>query len=188
MATAAQVLKTALQRVLVQGSEADLEPDEYQDAIFAMNTLLFAWDAEGIQLGYTWVNDLGDDVTVPVGALRGVIANVAIEASPDYAGVISPGLAAAASEGLKACRLIGQHVPTTSLPGTLPIGSGNEGGEVRDRRFHFYPDLEAEILAETTGAISLETGTDGAGDATTPHPTVEADWFFLSADGTRYEP
>ncbi len=161
MATAARVLKTALQRILVQGSEADLEPDEYQDALFAMNTLLMAWDAEGIQLGYTWVTDLGDDVTVPIGALRGVIANVAIEIAPDFEGQISTALAAAAVKGLRTIRLIGQTMPSMSFPGTLPIGSGNEG-DTRYRSSHFYPELEDEILAETTGAIGLETGTEEA--------------------------
>ena len=160
MATAAKVLKAALQRILVQASEADLEPDEYQDAIFAMNNLVLAWDAEGIQLGYTEILDLGDEVTVPVGALRGLIANVAIEVAPDYNGKISAGLVQAADAGLRAIRLIGQSITTTSYPYTLPVGSGNEGNQVRTRDDHFYPDLEAEILAETTGAIGLETGTE----------------------------
>jgi hypothetical protein len=162
VATAAQVLKAALQRILVQASEADLEPDEYQDAIFAMNNMVLAWDAEGIQLGYTEVSDLGDDVTVPVGALRGLIANLAIEVAPDYNGTISPGLAMAAESGMRAIRLIGQSVPTSAYPYTLPVGSGNEGSESRLRLSHFYADLEDQILAETTGAIGLETGTEAA--------------------------
>jgi hypothetical protein len=39
MATVAQVAKASLQRILVQASEAPLEPDEYNDFIFAMNRL-----------------------------------------------------------------------------------------------------------------------------------------------------
>ena len=160
MATAAKVLKAALQRILVQAAEADLEPDEYQDAVFAMNNLVQSWAAEGINLGYTEILDLGDDVTVPVGALRGLIANVAIECAPDYNGTISPGLSNAAEQGMNAIRQIGQIIVSSRLPGNLPIGSGNEGGETRLNNFHFYPDLEAEILAETTGAIGLEVGTE----------------------------
>ena len=55
---------------------------------------------------------------------------------------------------------IGQTMGGTRMPSTLPIGSGNE-----DRLYsysgHFYADSEADILAETTGAIGLETNTDG---------------------------
>ena len=157
MAKVAQVLDAALKRILVQGANVDLEPDEYQDAIFAMNNLVLAWDAEGIQLGYTEVSDLGDDVTIPTGALRGLIANVAIEIAPDYNGKISDGLTKAAQEGMETIRLIGQSVPQSYYPGTLPMGSGNactsSGG-------HYYPDQEAVILAETTGAIGLESSTN----------------------------
>jgi hypothetical protein len=161
VATAAKVLKAALQRILVQASEAELEPDEYEDAIFAMNNWMLALDAEGVELGYTEVTDLGDDITVPIGALRGLIANVAIEVAPDYDGEVSNDLRIAASAGLKVMRLIGQTIPTSSYPSTLPIGSGNESGGTRWwSGYHFYPDSEAEILAETTGAIGLEVDTE----------------------------
>lgn len=160
MATVAQVAKAALQRILVQASEAPLEADEYQDFIFAMNNYMAQLDASGISLGYTTVSDLGDEVTIPAGALRGLIANLAIEVSPDYGGVVSDGLVIAARDGLKTMRLIGQRVAQTKNPSTLPIGSGNENNTYGYPGF-FYPDSEAEILAETTGAIGLETNTNG---------------------------
>jgi len=159
MATVAQVAKASLQRILVQASEADLEPDEYQDFIFAMNNYMLSLDADGISLGYTEVDNLGDDVTIPVGALRGLIANMAIEVSPDYNGQITQGLILAAQEGLKTMRKLGQRVKATALPATLPVGSGNEDYTRTAGTSHFYPGIEAEILAETTGAIGLEAGT-----------------------------
>jgi hypothetical protein len=155
--TVAQVAKASLQRILVQASEAELQPDEYQDFIFAMNNFMLALDAEGVSLGYTEVSDLGDEVTIPTGALRGLIANMAIEVAPDYNGTVSPGLQLAANEGLKVMRLLGQRIPTSKFPSTLPIGSGNESIWPADA--HFYPDSEADILAETTGSIGLESAT-----------------------------
>jgi len=123
-----------------------------------MNNFMAQLDANGIMLGYTEVNDLGDIVTIPTGALRGLIANMAIEVSPDYGGVISQALGIAAKEGLSTMRIIGQQMGATLNPSTLPVGSGNE-----DRSFgfggNFYPDQEAEILAESTGAIGLEVST-----------------------------
>ena len=160
MATVAQVIKASLQRILVQASEADLEPDEYQDAIFALNNYMLALDADGITLGYTEVSNLGDDVTVPAGALRGIIANLAIEVSPDYNGTISQGLVMAAQAGLETMRKIGVGMPVTSLPCTLPIGSGNEYNNYS--LSYFYDCDEDEILAETTGSISLESSTNTA--------------------------
>ena len=160
MATLAQVAKASLQRILVQASEAPLEPDEYQDFIFSMNNYMSELDASGVQLGYTTVSDLGDEVTIPTGALRGLIANMAVEVAPDYNGVISAGLAKAARDGFNTMRLIGQSMGKSRYPCTLPIGSGNENNDF-GLSGHFFPDQESSILAETTGAIALETNTNG---------------------------
>lgn len=161
MATAEQVLKSSLQRILVQASEAPLEQDEFGDAINDMNNYMFALDAEGVTLGYTEITSLSDEVTIPIGALRGLIANLAIEISPDYGGIISEGLRKAAKQGMIAMENLGVSIGQSFLPATLPVGSGNET-EGASRSTHFYPDSEAEILAETTGAIGLETGTEDA--------------------------
>ena len=160
MATVAQVAKSSLQRILVQASEAPLEPDEYQDFIFSMNNYMAELDAQGIQLGYTVVTDLGDEVTIPTGALRGLIANMAVEVAPDYNGIVSAGLAKAARDGFNTMRMLGQSMGKSRFPCTLPIGSGNEDNDF-GMNGHFYPDQEAAILAETTGAIALETNTNG---------------------------
>ena len=69
MATVAQIAKASLQRILVQADESPLEASEYQDYIFALNNFMLSLDAQGIQLGFTEVSDLGDEVTVPTGAL-----------------------------------------------------------------------------------------------------------------------
>ena len=158
MATVAQVAKSSLQRILVQASEAELEPDEYQDFIFAMNNFMLSLDADGVTLGYTEVANLGDEVTIPTGALRGLIANMAIEVAPDYNGTISQGLIVAATEGMKVMRKIGQRIPTSFMPSTLSVGSGNESDD-EGLTSNFYPNRQAEILAETTGAIGLEQNT-----------------------------
>lgn len=156
MATVAQVAKASLQRILVQDSEAPLEASEYQDFIFSLNNYMASIDAEGIQLGYTTVTDLGDELTVPAGAIEGIIANMAIRVAPDYGKEIPQALVIAASHGLRVMRLIGQSLGQTEYPSTLPMGSGNyqQHGQT------YYSDLEDTILAETTGSISLETNTN----------------------------
>ena len=57
-------------------------------------------------------------------------------------------------------RLIGQSMGKSRYPCTLPIGSGNENNDF-GLSGHFFPDQESSILAETTGAIALETNTNG---------------------------
>ena len=45
------------------------------------------------------------------------------------------------------------------MPSTLSVGSGNESDD-QGLTTGFYPNREAEILAETTGAIGLEQNTN----------------------------
>ncbi len=181
MATAAKVLTAALQRVIVQASEAELEQSEFQDAIFAMNNFMLSLDADGIRLGYTEVTTLGDEITIPTGALRGLIANVAIDISPDYGGNVSPALVLQAKEGLKVMTKLGVRIAPSAFPGTLPRGSGNDADNSRISRF--FPDLEAEILAESTGAIGLEVNTAAviAGE-TIPEETTGITWNNLNEE------
>ena len=160
MTTTGQVLKAALQEILVQGSEAPLEADEYQDAIFALNNYMTALDANGVHLGYTVVDSLADEITVPAGAIQGIISNLAILLATQFNSTVSPSLSAKAQMGLNAMRKLGITIAPMSYPGTLPIGSGNEGywgGYCRGG--HFYPDPVDTALTETGNNIALETNT-----------------------------
>lgn len=139
-------------------------PDEYQDAIFAMNNYMLALDAQGVTLGYTEIENLGDDITIPVGALRGLIGNLAIEVAPDYGGIVTPALQLQAKVGYEAMLRLGNRLGVTHYPSTLPLGSGNEDTTYLNR--HFYPETEAAILAETTGSISLEQNTNQVAENT----------------------
>jgi len=160
MAKAEQVLRTALLAIFAIGAEAELEADEFNDAIFAMNNFMLAQDADGVKLGYTIVNDLSDEITVPPGALLGLIANVAIHSAPFYDGDVKPSLVLMAETGLKTMEHLGVTVGNSEFPGTLPVGSGNEGDCGGFHQQHFYPDFEAQILAEISGVIGLEADTE----------------------------
>lgn len=157
MATAAQVTKAILQEILVRASESPLEADELQDTLFAMNNYMTALDADGVHLGYTVVSDLGDAVTVPDGALQGLIANVAIDVAPQFGATVSQALVLKAKKGMSAMRKLGVTITPMSYPSTLPIGSGSESGDYTYD--HFYPETDATALTETNNTIALESGT-----------------------------
>ena len=157
MTTAAVVVAQILNEITVRQSEAPIEADEAQDTIFTMNAYMASQDANGIHLGYTSVNDLADQITVPDGALMGIIANVAIMMAPTFGATISQGLVVKAKIGLQAMRKLGVSVQDAFYPDTLPIGSGNEWSYTTN---HFYRDRQDEILTEQNGSILLEQDTN----------------------------
>ena len=160
MATAATLVKQILSEIVTRGSEAPIEPDEAQDTLFGMNTYMAAQAANGINLGYTQVTNLGEKITVPDGALMGMIANIAIMMAPTFDAEISASLVAKAKIGLQAMRKLGVSIGPMSFPDTLPRGSGNEGNNTFDND-RFYHNDEPSILTEGGGSIGLETNTNG---------------------------
>lgn len=157
--TANSVIEDALTEIVVQGAEAPIEASEAQGAIRYLNRMMAALDAKGVQLGYTEVSNLADPITVPLGAVEGMVFVLAFKLWNQYSdGAQVPiDLASKAADGLETMRILGVPIGASEYPSTLPIGSGNEWEG--SRTSHFYPDLQDDILAETTGSIALETDT-----------------------------
>jgi len=155
MATAAQVIKYALQEILTQASEAPLESDEYQDCIFALNTMMLEYNADGISLGFTEVTNLGDTLTVPAGAISGIVSNLAIRVAPQFMGSVTQELINKASAGLKVMTKLGVTIQPTQFSGLVPRGSGND----RWLSNKFYEPTGDEIEAEVNNNIQVESNT-----------------------------
>lgn len=155
MTTAAQVIKYALQEIITQASESPLEADEYQDCIFALNSMMLEYDASGIHLGFTEVTNLGDAITVPAGAISGIVSNLALRVAPQFQGVITNELLKKASDGYKVMCKLGVTIEPTQFGSLVPRGSGN----YNRLGSNFYPLTDAEIEAEVNNNIQVESNT-----------------------------
>ena len=160
MATAGDVAKRALTRILVESPGSPLDASEYADALDSLNSYMAEREENGIRLGYTPVTNVADEVTVPDGAIRGIVANLAIEIAPDYGGVVSAALVKQADEGLKTLRKIARpKAGNVSFPPTLPLGSGNDNNYYNrhlfyDKRPNALITLQANATATTISAAS----------------------------------
>ena len=154
--TASTVIRDALQELLVQASEQPIQPNEATDAMRYLNRMMFAWEAKGIALGYTVVSSLGDEITVPDGALDGIVLNLAIKIAPGYDIPVSLDLRQNARDAYKSVLKLSITQPLSQHPSTLPVGSGNEGDSFDSQ--HFYETDANTLLSETTGTIVQESG------------------------------
>lgn len=125
MYTTAQVLKQALQEIITQASESPLEPDEYQDAIFVLNTMMNEYEGNGLNLGWSDVSTLADEITSPASIISGIVSNLAIRLAPQFMGYVTPELMRKAELGLKIMAKVGISIEPTEFANTLPVGSGN---------------------------------------------------------------
>ena len=152
METAEAVVKDILQEILVQASEKPIKAVDFQFVVRYMNRYM-AQLAVTVPLGYTTITSPDDLITIPDGAINGLIFNVALKVVTSFDIPASPSLYENAKDGLNAMRKLARNNVRTLHPSTLPIGSGNEYcGDYQK----FYPGEEAAILTEQNGNILLE--------------------------------
>jgi hypothetical protein len=160
METAQSVIDDTLQEIIVSASEQIVEPVDFSTALRYMNRMMATFDAEGIALGYTQVTKASDAITIPLGAVEGLIFNLALRLTTQYDIPVAGTLAINARESKNAMRKLSIFIRPTSPPCTLPIGSGNEQTNTFNSQ-KFYPCPEDELLTEQDGSLLLETATNG---------------------------
>jgi hypothetical protein len=158
METAKSVIDDALQTILVQAAEQPIQAVDFQISKRYLNRMMATTPYN--MLGYTVVVNPDDSITIPDGAIEGVIANLAVKLLPTYDMPLTAELNALAKSGLREIRRIAIVVQPSAMPCTLPIGSGNEQSNTYNNQ-HFYPCHDDELLTEQDGAILLESVTDG---------------------------
>jgi len=160
--TAESVIKSALQDIMKNSPEVPAETPEVVDGIVYLNRMMLKFAATGIDLGYTVVASLADTITVPDGAVDGIVSNLAIRLHPQYTAPrtpISAVLLNAAKEGEEAMLAIAfTGIGPATRPDTQPIGSGNEGDWGCGS--HFYSGDDTLINTENGGVIATETDTE----------------------------
>ena len=154
--TAESLITDALGEAFINAQEQPTESVDMQKGIRYLNRMMAELDSRGISLGYTVVDDPSDLITVPDGAINGVIYNLAIKLAPSYGEAISIELSNNAKLGMSAMVDLAVEVLPRKLPCTLPVGSGNDD---RFRNRKFFPCPDDTVLTEDNGNIILETST-----------------------------
>tara|TARA_R110002012_G_scaffold60196_1_gene157377 strand:+ start:128 stop:589 length:462 start_codon:yes stop_codon:yes gene_type:complete len=153
METAKDIINDSLQEMLVQAAEQPIEAVDFQTARRYLNRMMSMTPYNG--LGYTQVTNPGDLMTVPDGALMGIVKNLTIYLLSTYDMPITSELMSTANEGLNEIRKLSVKIAPSSNPSALPQGSG-DGLNSQP----LYSNLDNEILTETGGSILLESNND----------------------------
>jgi hypothetical protein len=126
MISANEVITDALEEIVVQADEADIEPSEGEAALRILNDMMAMWRAKGVNLGYSTISSLGGYLTVPRGAILGIKYNLAIALAEKYDVMVSPQLVTKARDAWEAIlELSHNRLEESEYPDTLPTGSGN---------------------------------------------------------------
>jgi len=138
--TAESVINDALLVLIAQEGEQGIDSFEFQRAVRVLNRMMTEFDANGIKLGYTVVSLPNDVITIPSGAVSGLVYNLAVRLAPALDAIVTPALNQSAVKGYKTMQHLGLSAGKMNFPMNLPVGSGNEytSGSLGD--FYFFPD------------------------------------------------
>lgn len=123
--TAKTLVSDILGELFNSSTEQSIPAVDFQTAVRYLNRYMAMQDADGVKLGYTEVTNPDDAITVPAGAISGVIYNTALQLANTYDISVSPDLAVNARLGLNVMIKIGSPIQGTKYTSNTPIGSGN---------------------------------------------------------------
>lgn len=137
------LISEAFSELGLAGSEFDLSPEEQQTALRRLDSMIAAWEEDGIRLGYLLPtspqdSDPDDDSGIPDTAAETVYLQLAIRLSPGYGKALNAVTRKTAVEGYARLLRRASVVPPMSRP-SMPAGAGN-------RRYGRSPFLPPQII------------------------------------------
>jgi hypothetical protein len=121
----------------VVASKSSIQPSELQDGLRYLNRMMASLEAKGIELGYTSLSSVDDEVTVSNGVILGMVKNLALTLWPQYStDPVNPLIKFSADRTMGT--MLNQAINVinpSQFPSTLPVGSGNYDGVYQD---NFY--------------------------------------------------
>jgi len=140
MATAADIIKGALRRLQVIGSETEIEPDEIADGLEDLNDFGSNHEVGFLALGFVPVENTADTVNIPRGAVGYFKDALGLYIAGQYGFPIPQSLILSAARSQSNALNAFQNPIDVEFPDTLPVGSGNECDLIIDDQRFFPPN------------------------------------------------
>lgn len=115
---------------LALGRGFDLDPEQLEDGLRRLDSMMALWDGKGIRLGYALpsspdASNIDDDSGLPDTANEAVYLNLAIRLAPGYGKTISPDTRMLAKQAYDAL-LVDAAQPPAHAARSVPVGAGGK--------------------------------------------------------------
>lgn len=118
MATAREVIKSALRKILADGDGVEPTAAEMADGLEMLNDFMESLSVEGVILSHQTLT-LDSTINLDKAHIRGLKNMMAVEFAPEFGAVVDPQVAFNAREGMKALRSDARLRRTTRLDKAL---------------------------------------------------------------------
>lgn len=138
----------------------DLQPEQLQEALQKLDSMMATWDGKGIRVGWSIPNSedgsaLEDEVDVPYQAREAIFLQAGIRLAPMIGKTPSADTKINAKNALDALMIFTAQPIPQQFPNTLPSGAGNKPWRTVDNPF-LGPPI-APIAAGGDGPIDMGT-------------------------------
>ena len=128
MSAGTTLITRAMKAIGVYSPAMPIQSESITDAKDILNGMLARWYGDGIDMGASPLKSPGSELSEPVDATEGIIANLALELAPEYPDAkVSQELRRKANRGYKAIerRYYAVDIPKKVARDTYPKGQGN---------------------------------------------------------------
>lgn len=126
------IARSIIQRAFAEvvQSKYEASASELQDGLRYMNRMMARLESEGVEVNYTSLSSLDDELTSPMTTIMGIVKNLAVSLWPQYnSKPLNPALKFWADRALNSMRIQAiDGLSASQFPATLPVGSGNYQG------------------------------------------------------------
>lgn len=128
--TKKELIDLAFSEIGIATYNFDLQPEQYQEALKRLDSMLATWNSEGIRIGYNLASSpstssLNDDSNVRDSAIQAIYTNLALRLAPTFGKVVNPVLLKIANSTYKRLLSLTSEICERDFT-TLPKGQGNK--------------------------------------------------------------
>lgn len=157
--TKRQFFEKAFSKLGMAGYVFDLSPEQMQDALSDLDSMMGFWNSKGIQLGFpispTQLNsDLDEDTGVQIEANEAIYLNLAVRIAPSYGKGVTPELKSGAKQAYDNLMSMFAMPRERQMPGTMPAGAGNKPWRFNEDPF-LAPPNDDPLLVEPNGQLTF---------------------------------
>lgn len=147
--TKLQLIRQAFSQIGLADYDFDLQPEQLQNALFLLDSMMATWNAKGISLSYPTPtspenSNTSDESNIPDRANEAVYLNLALRIAPTLGKQTTTELKSAAWYAYNNLLSWAMQPSEMALPHTMPRGQGNkpyryDGDNFLDRIADPYP-------------------------------------------------
>ena len=128
--TKKQLIDEAFAEIGLRGYEFDLQPEEKHTGLKRLDSMVAAWERDGISIGYVLPaspdeSDIDADSGIEDADAEAVYASLAVRLAPTFGKVPTPETKTAAADGYARLVRIAAMPAQQRLRGGFPSGAGN---------------------------------------------------------------